>query len=68
VVFREEGMGRCGGGDGVGVGWSGADAGVELGAGNSNGPIAWAAVDGGKGGSVEVGGEEIGLGAGVGEE
>ncbi len=45
-------MGRCGGGDGVRVGRSGTDGGGEadLGAGKSNGPIAWAAVGGGEGG------------------
>ncbi len=49
--------------------WSGEEGGgeAELGAGKFIGPIAWAAVGGGEGGSVEVGGDEMGLGASVGE-
>jgi hypothetical protein len=52
--------------------WSGqakmAAGEAELRAGKFIGPIAWAAVGGGEGRSVEVGGKKMGLGAGVGEE
>ncbi len=49
---------------------SGEDGGreAELGASKFIGPITWAAVGSGEGRSVEIGGENMGLGAGVGEE